>query len=205
MCRLLPCPHGLPQTRAGSASASYLSRPAQTSLTLRPAGSLNRPRRPLSRGSDPTSYPARSLVSYQINRQLSEWNLPPLMIHAFGAHPSFPRSSLTQLSGGWVRPSHQASVAPSLLFFRFVVRVPERSASIAGRPICRDFSFWSAVHCDARALTLIFTPFAQSICSVKASERGTAIGREASRSARRSGARHRRMPGAGRSRVACRS
>ena len=93
MCRLLPCPRGLPQTRDGSASASHLSRPAQTSFALRPAGSLNRPRRPLSRGSDPTSYPVRSLVSYQINRQLSGWNLPPLMIHAFGAHPSFQRSS----------------------------------------------------------------------------------------------------------------
>jgi hypothetical protein len=30
--------------------------------------------------------PAEPLVSYQINRQLSGWNLPPLMIRAFGAH-----------------------------------------------------------------------------------------------------------------------
>jgi transposase len=29
---------------------------------------------------------AKPLVSYQINRQLSGWNLPPLMIRAFGAH-----------------------------------------------------------------------------------------------------------------------
>ena len=43
-------------------------------------------RRPLSRGSVPASRPARPLVSYQINRQLSGWNLPPLVIHAFGAH-----------------------------------------------------------------------------------------------------------------------
>jgi len=98
MCRLLPCPRGLPQTRDGSASASHLSRPAQTSFALRPDGSLNRPRRPLSRGSNPTGYPVKSLVSYQINRQLSGWNLPPLMIHAFGAHPSFPHSSCS--SGG---------------------------------------------------------------------------------------------------------
>ena len=97
MCRLLPCPRGLPQTRDGSASASHLSRPAQTSLALRPDGSLNRPRRPLSRGSNPTGYPVKSLVSYQINRQLSGWNLPPLMIHAFGAHPSFPHSSSAPL------------------------------------------------------------------------------------------------------------
>jgi hypothetical protein len=40
----------------------------------------------LSRGSSPAGYPAEPLVSYQINRQLSEWNLPPLVIRAFGAH-----------------------------------------------------------------------------------------------------------------------
>jgi len=77
MCRLLPCPRGLPRAKDGSASASTLSRPARTSLALQPAGSLDRPRRPLSRGFGPASYPAEPLVSFQINRQLSEWNLPP--------------------------------------------------------------------------------------------------------------------------------
>jgi hypothetical protein len=43
-------------------------------------------RRPLSRGSSPSGYPAEPLVSYRINRQLSGWNLPPLVIRAFGAH-----------------------------------------------------------------------------------------------------------------------
>jgi len=33
--------------------------------------------RPLSRGFGPASYPATPLVSFQINRQLSGWNLPP--------------------------------------------------------------------------------------------------------------------------------
>ncbi len=77
-----------------------LSRPAQASLALRPAGSLSRPRRPLSRGSSPSgcpaeplvSYrinPAEPLVSYRINRQLSGWNPPPLVIRAFGAHCHF--------------------------------------------------------------------------------------------------------------------
>jgi hypothetical protein len=61
-------------------------RPARTSLTLRPARSLSHPRRPLSRGSSPSGYPAEPLVSYQINRQLSGWNLPPLVIRAVGAH-----------------------------------------------------------------------------------------------------------------------
>src|SRR5260370_17789229 len=70
----------------GSASALSLWRLAQASLPLRPAGLLNRLKRPLSRGSSPASYPAEPLVSYQINRQLSGWNLPPLVIRAFGAH-----------------------------------------------------------------------------------------------------------------------
>ena len=85
-CRLLPHSCSLPQMAGGSASALSLSRPAQASLTLRPAGLLNRLKRPLSRGSSPAGYPAEPLVSYQINRQLSGWNLPPLVIRAFGAH-----------------------------------------------------------------------------------------------------------------------
>ena len=84
--RLLPRPPGLPRCSGGSASISSLSRPAQALLTLRPAGSLNRPRRPLSRGSNPASHPAKPLVSYQINRQLSGWNFPPLVRRAFGTH-----------------------------------------------------------------------------------------------------------------------
>ena len=81
-----PIPRGLPRFPGGSASTISLSRPAQTSLALRPAGSLNRPRRPLSRGFETAGYPTAPLVSYQINRQLSGWYLPPLVIRAFGAH-----------------------------------------------------------------------------------------------------------------------
>ena len=76
----------LPQMAGGSASALSLSRPAQASLTLRPARSLSRPRRPLSRGSGPAGYPTEPLVSFQTNRQLSGWIPPPLAIRAFGAH-----------------------------------------------------------------------------------------------------------------------
>src|SRR5262245_56906754 len=83
--RLLPRSRGLPQMAGGSASALSLSRPAKASLALRPAGSLSCPRQPLSRGSSPCGYPHEPLVSYRINRQLSEWNLPPLVIRAFGA------------------------------------------------------------------------------------------------------------------------
>ncbi len=58
----------------------------QASLVLRPAGSLSRPRRPLSRGFSPAGYPTKPLVSYRTYRQLSVWNPPPLVIRAFGAH-----------------------------------------------------------------------------------------------------------------------
>ena len=85
-CRLLPRSYSLPPLAGGSASALSLSRPAQASLTLRPTGLLSRLKRPLSRGSSPAGCPAEPLVSYQINRQLSGWNLPPLVIRAFGAH-----------------------------------------------------------------------------------------------------------------------
>src|SRR5215831_18037748 len=84
-CRLLPHSRGLPQMAGGSASALSLSRPAQASLTLRPAGSLSCPRQPLSRGSSPCGCPHEPLVSYRINRHLPVWNLPPLVIRAFGA------------------------------------------------------------------------------------------------------------------------
>ena len=92
-CRLLPRSCSLPQMAGGSASALSLSRPAQASLTLRPARSLSRLWRPLSRGSGPAGYPAEPLVSYRINRQLSGWNLPPLMIRPFGAHGHEPTCS----------------------------------------------------------------------------------------------------------------
>src|ERR1700738_1688760 len=43
-------------------------------------------RRPLSPASNPCGSPHKPLVSYRINRQLSGWIPPPLMIRAFGAH-----------------------------------------------------------------------------------------------------------------------
>src|SRR5262249_34055812 len=64
-CRLLPRSCSLPQMAGGSASALSLSRPAQALLALRPAGSLSRPRRPLSRGSTPASSPAKPLASFR--------------------------------------------------------------------------------------------------------------------------------------------
>src|SRR5438874_7544941 len=87
--RLLPRSYSLPQRAGGSASALSLSRPAQASLTLRPVGLLSRLKRPLSRGSSPSGYPAEPLVSFQINRQFSGWILPPQAIRALGAHCQF--------------------------------------------------------------------------------------------------------------------
>jgi hypothetical protein len=76
----------LHKTQLASDRTLSLSRPAQASLTLWPAGLLNRPRRTLSRGFSPTGYPAKPLLSYQTYRQLSGWNLPPLVLRAVGAH-----------------------------------------------------------------------------------------------------------------------
>ena len=78
--------HIRPRMAGASASALSLSRPAQTSLALRPTGLLSRPKRPLSRGFSPVSYPTKPLVSYRIYRHLSGWILPPLVIRAVGAH-----------------------------------------------------------------------------------------------------------------------
>ena len=83
---------GLLRISAGSASALWISRPAQASLALQPAGSLDRQKRPLSRGFDPSGCPSKPLVSYQINRQLSGRNPPTPETQAFGAHRNEPNS-----------------------------------------------------------------------------------------------------------------
>jgi hypothetical protein len=92
LCRLLRHSHGLPRVSAGSASALWISRPAQASLALRPAGPLDRQKRPLSRGFGPSGCPPKPLVNYQINRQLSGRNPPPQVTRVFGAHPNEPNS-----------------------------------------------------------------------------------------------------------------
>ena len=56
------------------------------SLALPPAGSLSRPRRPLSRGSAlPVTRPSRSSATRSIDNSLGGFP-PPLVIRAFGAH-----------------------------------------------------------------------------------------------------------------------
>ncbi len=55
----------------------------------RPAGSLDRPRRPSSWGFETAGCPTAPPVSYQINRRLSGWHLPPPVFRAFGVHCLF--------------------------------------------------------------------------------------------------------------------
>ncbi|HEX8817264.1 MAG TPA: hypothetical protein VF753_17350, partial [Terriglobales bacterium] len=45
----------------------------------------------MSRGFGPFGCPSKPLVSYQINRQLSARNPPPLVTRAFGAHQNEPQ------------------------------------------------------------------------------------------------------------------
>src|SRR5712691_11403965 len=86
-CRFLPCPRGLPRLTGGSASTTSLSRPAQASLTLRPARLLARlkadfyPEAP----TWPVTRPSRSVATMS-HRQLHGWILLPLVICAVGAH-----------------------------------------------------------------------------------------------------------------------
>jgi hypothetical protein len=83
-----PASHGLPQMgRVGIRIVSF-----EASLRLHshygPPDRSAAHRRPLSRGSSPCGCPHEPLVSYRINRQLSGWILPPLMIRALrGALP----------------------------------------------------------------------------------------------------------------------
>ena len=83
LARLLVLPVRFSQERGFTTS---LSRPAQGSLALRPAGWLDRPRRPWSRGFTMHGYPYIMLISYQAYRQLSGWNLPPLASRTIVAH-----------------------------------------------------------------------------------------------------------------------
>ena len=53
---------------------------------VRPARSLNRPRRPLSQASVPPVTRQDRLSATRSNRQLSGWILPPLVLRAVGAH-----------------------------------------------------------------------------------------------------------------------
>ena len=78
ICRLLPR-FVLPSPSSGwvGASMTSISRPAQASHALRPAGLLTRQKRALSQGFDPASYPTKPPDSYRANRPLPGWYLHP--------------------------------------------------------------------------------------------------------------------------------
>ena len=106
-----PARAAFPDCLAGRHPHLRLSRPARALLTLRPAGSLNRPRRPLSRGFNPEDCSPKPLVSYRTHRHLSGWNLPPLekrtlqdaqAIHG-AAMPRLETTSLRAPRDGWLR------------------------------------------------------------------------------------------------------
>jgi len=84
----VPCP--LPQQiapnarRVGSHIVTFQACSGFTRVTARRIAE----KRPLLRSSSPTGYPTKPLVSLRINRQLSGWNLPRLMIRAFEVVPS---------------------------------------------------------------------------------------------------------------------
>src|SRR6266545_4963006 len=58
---------------------------------------------------------AVTLVSYQINRQLSGWILPPLMIRAFGAHCHKPTLAGYSITSSAVARSDGGTSSPSIL------------------------------------------------------------------------------------------
>src|ERR1700736_5523727 len=75
-----PASRSLPQMAGGSASALSLSRPAQASLTLRPAGSLSRPQATFVTRLQPMRLPTRAA------RQLPD---QPTTLRVVGAHCRF--------------------------------------------------------------------------------------------------------------------
>ena len=81
-----PRSHGLPQMAGGSASALSLSRPAQASLTLRPAGSLSRPQATFVTRLQPARLPARAARQLPDQSTTLRWIPPPLTLCAVGAH-----------------------------------------------------------------------------------------------------------------------
>jgi hypothetical protein len=96
-------------------------------LALRPAGSLDHQKRPLSRGFGPPSCPSKPLVSYQINRQLSGRNPPPLVTRAFGRTKTLrPRYLLSNPALGV--PSHSLFVLVNHEATRSAAAVPPGSS-----------------------------------------------------------------------------
>jgi hypothetical protein len=74
---------GLPHPFAGSASTLPVSRPAQRSLTLRPACSRSRPRRPFPSEASAVLLPPLPLRLLPAGAKVARWDLHPLKKGAF--------------------------------------------------------------------------------------------------------------------------
>ena len=77
------CDGGLPHTFAGSAPTFPVSRPARRSLTLRPACSRSRPRRPFAPEASAGSLPPLPLRLLPAGATYAGWELHPLKNDAF--------------------------------------------------------------------------------------------------------------------------
>ena len=77
VCRFLPCPCCLPRLTGGSASTTSLSRPAQASLTLRPARLLARPIADVcpEAPTQPVTRPSRSVATMLIDIYMDGFSL----------------------------------------------------------------------------------------------------------------------------------
>src|SRR5262249_7259013 len=84
-------------------------------------------KRPLPRASNPSISPHEPLVSYRINRQLSGWNPPPLMMRAFGAHchiRTFAPTMFSRCSGSDTRINEPGKRAEPVLKIPSAFRSP---------------------------------------------------------------------------------
>jgi len=77
------CDCGLPHPIAGSAPTLNVSRPARRSLTLRPACSRSRPRRPFPSKASAVSLPPLPLRLLPAGTTIAGWELHPLKNDAF--------------------------------------------------------------------------------------------------------------------------
>ena len=98
-----PSNGGLPHVADGSASASHFSRPAQRSLTLRPACSPITQGDPLHRRLQQLRYLHHCSDCYRLERQVAGRELHPLKTHTFARHTATPALRLATACTGGLR------------------------------------------------------------------------------------------------------
>ena len=93
---------GLPHNRGGSAPALVFSRPAQRSLTLRPACSPSRHSDPLHQRLQQSRCLHRCSDCYRVERTSSRAGIPPLWTSAFHGAPGYPIYQESYRLRGWL-------------------------------------------------------------------------------------------------------